>query len=188
MAQRTILFHAKALLCKVSNTLGISPILRKIYFVKNKKYFKEIQKEGEFLPWITYPAILWLMKHIDGNMRVFEYGSGNSTLFFAGKVGQIVSVEYNSAWFKIVREKIAVNDVRNCDYSLHEPVYVGQSKNEGVFGNFLSAGVQYKNFSFKEYCKTITKFPDNYFDLVLVDGRARLSCLYYGMKKSRKMA
>ena len=59
--------------------------------------------EGVPIPWYTYPAIEYL-SHIDfSNRRVLEYGSGNSTLWWATRCEELVSVEGNSEWYETNR-------------------------------------------------------------------------------------
>lgn len=42
---------------------------------------------------------------------------------------------------------------------------------------------EFKDLNFETYVKSIDKFPDNYFDLIIVDGRARPSCIKHAMNK-----
>ena len=42
-------------------------------------------------------------------MTVFEYGSGNSTLFFAQRVKEIISVETNKEWYEKIKLKMPSN-------------------------------------------------------------------------------
>ena len=42
-------------------------------------------------------------------MKMFEYGSGYSTLYFANKVNRLVSVEHDQKWFEIVKKMIPSN-------------------------------------------------------------------------------
>jgi hypothetical protein len=58
------------------------------------------------VPWYTYPAIEYL-KQLDFSGRsVFEYGSGNSTLFWASVAGRVVSVEDDEKWHAIVAPQL----------------------------------------------------------------------------------
>ena len=75
----------------------------------DQAYFASI-RDGElrdhqnnYVPWFTYPAIEALKNWDLSDKRVFEYGSGYSTLFWASRAKEVVSVEHNRAWF----EKIA---------------------------------------------------------------------------------
>jgi hypothetical protein len=42
---------------------------------------------------------------------------------------------------------------------------------------------EYKDFILEDYVKSIEDYPDGYFDLVVVDGRARPSCILHSMQK-----
>jgi hypothetical protein len=45
-----------------------------------------VDANGNPIPWITYPAIEFLVKRINNQLSVFEYGCGNSTLWWASRV------------------------------------------------------------------------------------------------------
>jgi hypothetical protein len=55
---------------------------------------------GEPVPWLTYPMTSWLDGVLTPSVRVFEYGAGASTSWFArpGRVAEIVAVEHNAGW------------------------------------------------------------------------------------------
>jgi hypothetical protein len=112
-------------------------------------------------------------------MQVFEFGSGGSTLFFLEKVKKLVSVENNRLWFKRIEMLTKKNKTHNLTY-LFIPSEHGSNK------EFCSSLPEYKNQNFKKYAKSITKFSDNSFDFVLVDGRARLACLKEAIPKVKK--
>jgi hypothetical protein len=40
--------------------------------------------------------------------------------------------------------------------------------------------------TYKKYATVIDQFPDEYFDVVLVDGRARPSCMFHSLRKVKK--
>ncbi|MBL0257980.1 MAG: hypothetical protein IPQ03_10865 [Bacteroidetes bacterium] len=50
--------------------------------------------------WLTYPVIDFLKNYLRKDMRVFEYGGGGSTLFFAKRVAELVTVEHDKDWFQ----------------------------------------------------------------------------------------
>jgi len=60
---------------------------------------------GNSIPWITYSAIDFLTPRINREMKVFEYGSGGSTLWWAGKVKSVVSIEYDKNWYEKIKSK-----------------------------------------------------------------------------------
>jgi hypothetical protein len=66
------------------------------------------------VPWYTYPAIEYV-KQLDFRGRsVFEFGSGNSTLFWASAAARVVSVEDDERWFRMMAPKVP----RNCELIL----------------------------------------------------------------------
>lgn len=66
-------------------------------------------RRGEPLPWMPYAFIDFLDERLDPDVRVFEYGSGNSTRWFAERVGEVVSVEHDRTWFDEVHTSVPSN-------------------------------------------------------------------------------
>lgn len=54
-------------------------------------------------PWFAFGAIGYLEKFLSPKMRLLEYGSGYSTLWFAQRVGEVVSVERSNEWLSEVQ-------------------------------------------------------------------------------------
>ncbi|MCP8305455.1 MAG: methyltransferase domain containing protein [archaeon] len=119
-------------------------------------------------------------------MSVFEYGSGGSTIFFSKKVGLVISVEHDKYWHRLVSNEIAKENIPNCRLLLREP-------EQGIFDktdpsdpeSYLSSSPKYCGMNFKSYATSIGEFPDNFFDLVFIDGRARTSCIANALAKVR---
>jgi len=64
-----------------------------------------IDKDGNPIPWMTYAAIFYLEQLDMSTKDVFEWGSGNSSLFFSQRVRSIVSIEYKKDWYEYVLAK-----------------------------------------------------------------------------------
>ena len=64
------------------------------------------------LPWLTYPAIAQIKKLVAGR-RVFEFGAGTSTIWFAKNARQVVSVENNNEWYE--RSAMLLKTYRNAN-------------------------------------------------------------------------
>ena len=60
------------------------------------------------VPWLTYPAIRFLDVRLEGR-RLFEFGSGSSTAWFAHRCREVVSVENNPGWFEMVRARLSAS-------------------------------------------------------------------------------
>ncbi len=59
---------------------------------------RPIAADGSPLPWYTYPAIEYLSQMDATGLRIFEYGCGNSSLFWARKGAHVWSVEHSPEW------------------------------------------------------------------------------------------
>ena len=57
----------------------------------------------EPLPWYSYSAIDFIEERIGTTTEVFEYGSGNSTRWYANRVEEVVAVEHDPEWAQQVR-------------------------------------------------------------------------------------
>lgn len=68
-----------------------------------------VDKESNPLPWYTYSAIEYLNQLDLSNKLIFEWGSGNSSLYFAKRAKQVISIEDNEEWYKKNQEKKSPN-------------------------------------------------------------------------------
>lgn len=83
-------------------------------FIANKEGWKKSflegipqDENGNYLPWMTYPAIEFLQKNINKNQRIFEFGCGASTIFFAKKAKEVIAIETNEKWKNFIEEKLS---------------------------------------------------------------------------------
>ena len=77
--------------------------------LESVKSQRAVDAEGNPLPWYTYPAIEFLRQLDFSDKTVFEYGSGMSTLFWAGKAKRVVSVEDDEQWCGTLRNLLPAN-------------------------------------------------------------------------------
>lgn len=132
------------------------------------------------LPWWTYQSIDvvdgFLRGHADG-ARVFEYGSGASTLWLARRCASVDAVEHDAEWAGRVRTLVAATPGLRCTPTLHVPA-VPRSSTPVVASGAPSG----KDLDFDGYVRTIDEVPGA-FDLVLVDGRARGAALLQSLDR-----
>ena len=76
---------------------------------KSIKKWESIDAEGAPVPWYTFPATEYLKQLDFSEKSVFEFGSGNSTLFWATRCKELVSVENNKEWFDKINAKLPEN-------------------------------------------------------------------------------
>ncbi len=108
---------------------------------------KPVTQDNQPLPWYTYPAIEFLEDKVKPNFKVFEFGAGNSTLWWSQRVSEVISIENDANWFEEIKAKMPKN------------VQIFLRENE------------------QEYAEMISSFPSDYFDVIIVDGANRNQCL-----------
>lgn len=136
-------------------------------------------------PWISFTVIKFLDEYLKPGMKVFEYGSGGSTLFFAKRVEKVVSIEHHKLWFEKVSSYLKEMNLKNIDYKLFEPEtdLEFHKKNIADPDHYISDDKDSTGKNYEKYVKSIDQFPDAYFDVVSVDGRARPSCCMHALSK-----
>ena len=56
------------------------------------------------IPWYTYPAIEYLRQLDISDKSVFEFGCGNSSLFWAQRAKEVISIEDSKMWYETIRK------------------------------------------------------------------------------------
>jgi len=126
---------------------SLLPYLGSIGWLRSWEERLPVDRDGNCLPWLTYPMISFLKGKIKSNMCVFEYGSGHSTLWWSKQVSNLTSCEHDLEWYNSLKERIPSNvEYVHCDFN-----YGGQ------------------------YCRTILGYK-NRFEIIVIDGRDRVNC------------
>lgn len=111
---------------------------------------------NEPLAWWTYPTLYWLEPRLKNKDHIFEWGSGNSTLWLAERVRKIVSTEDSPDWVERIRRSAPPN------------AEVLLRRSTGGEYSVLEAT--------SEYVEAIREFPAEHFDVIVIDGRERNAC------------
>lgn len=109
--------------------------------------------KGEPVPWLTHTINKILEDRLRSDMKVFEYGSGYSTLFYAPRVALVHTVEYDKAWQEWLMKKAPAN------------VHIFYAPQES-----------------EDYVKHLGDLPHE-FDLIVIDGRRRNGCAEQALQK-----
>lgn len=138
----------------------INPILmRGILSLATKGYFEEkgwnlsykrkesVDALGDPIPWLTYSFLDFLHGRLTNQMTLFEYGSGNSTLYFSKKVKKVDSVEDDLDWLNKINSLLPDN-----------------------------ATIHHHSLDSADYERAILKNEEKY-DIILIDGRKRVACI-----------
>ena len=67
---------------------------------------RPLDASGAPLPWYTYPAIEYLRQLDFSDKSIFEYGCGNSTLFWSRRAARVVSVEDDETWHAHISQQL----------------------------------------------------------------------------------
>ena len=92
--------------------------------------------------------------------RIIEFGSGNSTQWFAARVAQVLSIEDDPTWFEHVRRQLAEKGIQNVRHEL---------RTEATYADL--SGVE-----------------DGSIDFALVDGTDRAGCIKSVLPKLKKVS
>ncbi|MEJ8816953.1 hypothetical protein [Lacibacter sp. H407] len=167
-----------------------------LQFINDLSYFGQwrfYKTSGEGIlhyriPWLVFSSISFLEKKVNKQMRVFEYGSGGSTLFFSERAAAVVSIEHNPEWYDKVASAIKDLNLLNIRYSIIEPEVTVEMAEADCTDpqNYLSCFTEYKGMRFVAYAEAIDEYADSSFDLVVVDGRARPSCIAHSIVKVKR--
>jgi precorrin-6B methylase 2 len=65
-----------------------------------------IDANNEPIAWYTYPAIEYIRQLDFTDKVVFEYGSGNSTLFWQKRCREVIAAEDNEEWYNRIKAKL----------------------------------------------------------------------------------
>ncbi|CAN5546285.1 hypothetical protein BH10PSE6_BH10PSE6_04660 [soil metagenome] len=88
---------------------ALSDYGRSVGWLRSRLEFSAIDSEGNPTPWYTYPAIAFLSRAVTPPLRVFEFGTGNSTLWWAARVRSVTSVEHDKVWAQKVEPRLPPN-------------------------------------------------------------------------------
>lgn len=119
------------------------------------------------VPWWTFKSadIVESFLKETPDARVFEWGSGASSVWIGKRAGSVLSVEHDPEWGTLVGPML----LRNGTLQIVPPTPV-----DGA-GGVRSAKPGFDGLDFRAYVDAIDDAEGN-FDLIVVDGRAREAC------------
>jgi len=130
-------------------SFGLKGYLSEIGWFKSFETKSPIGRNSEPIPWVTYSFIDFIADRIQKDHTVFEFGSGNSTFYYAQRAQKVISVEHDKAWY----EKVSATKPQNSEMIFCE----------------LEEGGAYSKMPVQIGLK---------FDIIIVDGRDRENCCY----------
>lgn len=116
-------------------------------------------------PWFVMGAITYLedefLEDPYGELafKSFEWGSGGSTIWLSQRTKDVITLEHDAGWVEKIQAELDEYGITNVSL-LHRPLVGG-------------------------YVEYIDGFPDEHFDIIMVDGRQRSDCLRHAIPKLR---
>lgn len=131
------------------------------------------------IPWIPYAAAEYLSEVIKPTWDCFEWGSGGSTLWLEKLCGTLITVEHNPIWGNILLEQIGPTT----ELLLIPPELGSLGSNPSNPDHYKTASTAFegRGINWKAYASAIDNVGP--FDLVMVDGRSRASCLAHAVPR-----
>jgi hypothetical protein len=155
----------KKIIWAVLNLLHLAGPIQLIFVssLREKGWFKSfrkkqaIDKDGGPIPWCSYPFIKFIEPRLSEEFDVFEFGSGNSTIWYASRVNFVKSVEHDQEWYNYVKNKLPANT----DYVYRKLEYGGNYCNEPNADNRT-------------------------YHIIIIDGRDRNNCVNHSIDNLSK--
>lgn len=108
---------------------------------------ESLDKDLKPIPWTTYSFIEYIKTYLKPEMEIFEFGSGNSTLFYSSYVRKVVTVEHNLKWYNSIKAKTPSN-----------------------------VEIIYQPYDLEGYSKLLLSKDEKY-DIIIIDGIFRVQCM-----------
>ncbi len=128
-------------------SFGVKGYLAEIGWFKAFDTKSPVDHFNNPIPWVTYSFIDFIRDRITSAHRIFEFGSGNSTIFYAMRSKKVVSVEHDQVWLKKIEHSKPAN------------------------ANLIFCELERDG----KYCR-MPQTLDEPFEIIIVDGRDRVNC------------
>lgn len=129
-------------------TQRLRGVLERQGYIRSQLQGESVDRNGNPVPWLPYSVTAFLTFRVRKDVNVFEFGSGNSTLWWAQRAARVIAVEHDPSYFERMQPCMPDNVTYLCRNA--------------------DAGDQYED-TILDYIGQI--------DIAVVDGRRRPQCL-----------
>jgi hypothetical protein len=135
------MIRSKELIWQAIRKMGLGLIILRMHpksaLVQNGWYrsFRDneaVDRNGDSIPWWTYSSINFIETRLTKDLRVFEYGCGNSTAWFSARVSEMISVEHDYGWAERISSRLNSSNCKVIVRDLSDG-YVEEITNHGLF-------------------------------------------------------
>lgn len=142
------------------------------------------------VPWMPFEAADWLTRQVAPGMRVFEFGIGGSTRFWLRLGARVVGVEHDGAWASRMTTLLRDEQAAGRAELMHVPpaplAATTPPRDASDPDAYRTRHPPLADCDFRDYARSIERFADESFDIVVVDGRARPSCMKHAHRKVKR--
>lgn len=128
------------------------------------------------MPWWNLDAIDVVDRYMAAHpgAKVFEYGSGASSVWFARRAGEVISVDHDKPWHDLVASRLG-------RFASAKLMYVPPDDTiDSDRERYESKKGEWRGRTFRNYVHAID-VTDGLFDVVVIDGRCRGACLEHAV-------
>jgi predicted O-methyltransferase YrrM len=128
-------------------------------YIWNRFLEKAYRRKNPDLPWLTPDANQILSTYLKPSDVGVEFGSGQSTIWFAQRIAKLISVEHDREWYESNSRIFQEEKISNVEYYLRE-------RTEGTDGEK----------KMPPYVGVVEEIADESQDFALIDGIYRDFC------------
>jgi hypothetical protein len=154
-------------------------------WLNSRQTQRPMTSNGRPLPWFTYGAIEFLSRTVTENDIVFEYGAGNSTLWWQSRALNVCSVEHDTNWCSELTPLLTHNtNLKNIPIDAHMPDddnrqrmldAIADFRNDWPYSDDRVVVRGLNDVRFLRYAHELTCY-ERRFDIIVIDGMARRLC------------
>lgn len=149
-------------------------------------------RDGRPLPWFTYAAIDFLERTLTPDLAMFEYGGGQSTRYWADRLSHVHSVDHDPAFVEMVRRDLPANARFDLveegaalpadlpEWATRHPAFPEPARDTRTYRSGQL------NTAFRAYALQLLRHPQDSFDVVVVDGMARVLSTWAAIRHFRR--
>lgn len=93
-------------------------------YVTAQLHQASVDRDGNPIPWFTYPCVEYLKQLDLREKSVFEWGSGNSTLFWANRCKNVIAVENDQDYHQKIKSFLSVKNNIDLIFEVEQSEYV----------------------------------------------------------------
>lgn len=100
-------------------------------FLKSLEEGRPATSSGDPAPWMNYSFVRFIAPRLQG-LRILEYGSGYSTVFWAKHAAEVQAVEHKKEWYREVKDTLSNHPNASIMHVDNKEKYIGQVRGDNI--------------------------------------------------------